>query len=178
MTISGRRPGLHTLTLAVAVAVAMLVACTSDAEATGRETDSPRYSVTTTTLSPSAFADALRIRDLNALVATFAEDIELYSPLLAEPLVGRDRVTRVFSILLTDVYDDLEIVDELEDPGSYVVSYDAVIAAPEGNQSIHLVDVLMFDDQGRVETLTVTGRPLAGTQALASALAPYLAEIG
>lgn len=47
-----------------------------------------------------------------------------------------------------------------------------------GGQSIQMVDLLSFDDDGRIETFVVTARPLAGIRALGAAVAPHLDEIG
>jgi hypothetical protein len=124
-------------------------------------------------MAPSAFADAVRAGDLNAIAATFADDIELYSPVLAEPFAGRDRVERLFAVLV-DTLDDIEILDEAQSSSRFILFFDARV----NGEPIQVVDLLSFNQQGKIETLVVTTRPMAGTQALAEAVAPNLADIG
>ena len=126
-----------------------------------------------TTLSPEAFADAVRDHDLRALTATFAEDIELHSPVLPDPFVGKARVDRLFAVLI-ETFEDIEITHELASPGHFALSFRARI----GSEPIQIVDLLDFDDSGRIKRFTVTARPLDGINALAVAVAPHLAEIG
>lgn len=137
------------------------------------ENRSQAQSPTTTTLAPQAFADAVRSQDLDALTATFAADIELFSPVLPDPFVGKDRVTRLFKVLV-ETFEDIDITHELAENGHYVLSFDARV----GSEPIKIVDLLDFDAAGRIKTFTVTARPLAGIEALAVAVAPHLAEIG
>jgi SnoaL-like domain len=125
------------------------------------------------TLPPQAFADAVRAGDLDALKATFADDIRLYSPVLTEPFIGRDRVDRLFDVLI-ETFRDIHITHELRARGQYALSFTARV----GSEPIRIVDLLEFDESGHIKTFTVTGRPLAGVQALGAAVAPHLAEIG
>jgi hypothetical protein len=150
------------------VLVMIMAACSSTDAAGSRASGT-----TSTTLGPAAFADAVRANDLEALTATFAEDIELYSPVLAEPFVGRERVSRLFGVLI-ETFDDIRITHELDSTGTFVLSFHARVGA----EPIQIVDLLDFDESGHIETFTVTARPLAGVNALAAAVAPRLAEIG
>ena len=139
----------------------------------GSEPDDAAPAATPTTLAPAEFADAVRAGDLDAIGEVLADDVELYSPVLDEPFVGRDRVRRLFGVLL-DILEDVKIREDIEAPGRFVLVFDARI----GDQPIQVVDLLHFDDDGRVESFTITSRPLAGTQALAVAVAPHLPDIG
>jgi hypothetical protein len=159
------RPIRAALVLMVAIAVA---ACGTAGAA---KTKAPSASAPTT-LAPRAFADAVRARDLVALKATFADDIRLYSPVLTKPFVGKARVDRLFDVLVT-VFKDIQITNEFESPHNYALSFDSHV----GTEPIRIVDLLTFDDAGRIKTFVVTARPLAGIQALAGAVGPHLAEI-
>lgn len=164
---------LRTITVAaLALAVVTMTACSENTNAADTET-SRVPGPTSTTHPPRAFAHAVRARDLDALFATFADDIELYSPVLAEPFVGRARVSRLFGVLVTTL-EDIEITHELEADGQFALSFRARV----GTEPIQIVDLLDFDETGHIKTFTVTARPLAGIQALAAAVSPHLAEIG
>jgi len=123
-------------------------------------------------MAPKTFADAVRAGDLEAMQAVFADDIELYSPVLADPFIGRDRVERLFAVLV-DTFEDIEVTDEISSSDRFVLAFTARV---EG-EPIQVVDLLSFDDEGRIATFVVTARPLAGIQALGAAVAPHLAEI-
>jgi hypothetical protein len=123
-------------------------------------------------LRPTAFRDAVATRDLDALLATLADDVELYSPVLIEPFVGYTRVSRLFGVLV-DVFEEIEITDDYEAEGRYALSFTARV----GSEDIRIVDLLRFDDEGKIKEIIVTARPLAGIQALAAAVAPHLPEI-
>jgi hypothetical protein len=127
---------------------------------------------TATTLAPDAFADAVRAGDLEAMQAAFADDIELYSPVLSDPFVGRDRVERLFAVLVA-TFADIEVTDEISSPDRFVLAFTARV----DEEPIQVVDLLSFDDEGRIATFVVAARPLAGIQALGAAVAPHLAEI-
>lgn len=152
----------------VALTLPAAAACGDDG---GSQEAAPAES-TVTTLAPDAFADAVRAGDLGAMQTAFADDIELYSPVLSDPFVGRGRVERLFAVLV-DTFEDIEVTDEISSPDGFVLAFTARV---EG-EPIHVVDLLSFDDEGRIATFVVTARPLAGIQALGAAVAPHLAEI-
>ena len=144
-------------------AIALLaVACGSDSPSAAN----------TQGLPPTAFRDAVAANDLDALLATLADDIELYSPVLKEPFVGYDRVSRLFGVLI-DVFEDIEITDDYQAEGRYALSFTARV----GTEDIRIVDLLRFNEEGKITEFIVTARPLAGIQALAAAVAPHLPEI-
>lgn len=161
----------RSLALAATVALTLpaAVACGEDG---GSQAAGPAAS-TATTMAPAAFAEAVRAGDLEAMQAAFADDIELYSPVLADPFVGRDRVERLFAVLV-ETFEDIEVTDEISSSDRFVLAFTARV---EG-EPIQVVDLLSFDDEGRIATFVVTARPLAGIQALGAAVAPHLAEIG
>jgi SnoaL-like domain len=157
------------------LALAATVALTLPAAACGDDGGSPKArpaESSATTMAPKTFADAVRAGDLEAMQAAFADEIELYSPVLSDPFVGRDRVVRLFAVLV-DTFEDIEVTDEVSSPDRFVLAFTARV---EG-EPIQVVDLLSFDDEGRIATFVVTARPLAGIQALGAAVAPHLAEI-
>jgi hypothetical protein len=154
------------------VALTPVTACGNTGNAESAAPPSPTTMPASTTLATRAFADAVRARDLHAVKATFADDIRLYSPVLAKPFVGKARVDRLFDVLI-NVFKEIQITNEFESPHNYVLSFDSHVGA----EPIRIVDLLTFDDAGRIKTFVVTARPLAGIEALAGAVAPHLGEI-
>jgi hypothetical protein len=162
------------MVLAPTLALLIVTVACGDSAAQPRASGSTATASTPTTLlPPTAFVDAVRTRDLDALVATFADDIALYSPILEEPFVGRARVSRLFGVLV-DVFGEIAITDEIATPGRFVLGFTTSV----GDEALHVVDLLTFDADGLIKTFVVTTRLLAGTQALATAVAPHLAAIG
>lgn len=152
-----------------AVAWRTLAACTLAMSACGGDASSADE---VPTLPPTAFRDAVEARDLDAIIATFADDIRLYSPVLPDPFVGRERVARLFGVLIK-VFEDIRIGDEFDAEGRYVLTFDARI----GTEEVFVADLLRFDETGRIAEFVVTMRPLPGILALAAAVAPHLPEI-
>lgn len=120
----------------------------------------------------AAFRDAVHARDIAAIEALLADDIVFFTPVLDDPIVGRERVARLFHVL-DQVFDEIRFVDEhgARDRAALV------FAARVGEQPVEGVDLLGFDADGRIATFKVMVRPLAGMQALAAAVAPHLGEI-
>jgi hypothetical protein len=140
----------------------------------GQAADKSEEHMTTTTTHPGkAFRTAVERKDLDGLVAMFAEDIELYSPVLPDPFAGKERMRRLFGVLVNTL-EDIEILDDFSSADRYVLSFRARV----GTEPIHIVDLLTFDRHGLIQTFVVTARPLPGIEAFAMAVAPHLAEIG
>lgn len=176
MTTAARASTLGRRATALVVALVTATSVTGCGGASDAGSGSDRSSPaapTSTTLAPGAFADAVRARDLDAIRATLAEDIELYGPVFAEPFVGRAQVGGLFGVLL-EAFEGVEIIDEVVSGDRFVLAFRAEV----GGQPIEVVDLLSFDDDGRIETFTVTARPLAGIQSLAAAVGPHLPELG
>src|SRR3954470_16808730 len=115
---------------------------------------------------------AMLARDPAALVATFAPDVVLRSPVTARPFRGREEVGELMAELLA-VLEDLE--------------YTAVADAGErtqllafrmrlGGRDVDLVDVMRFDEDGLLSEIVVHARPLAGAALFAAVVGPRLAR--
>ncbi|MEU9108257.1 nuclear transport factor 2 family protein [Streptomyces xanthophaeus] len=129
------------------------------------------------------FRAAVEKRDLAALEELFTEDIRLYSPVKFTPFEGRPVVLGLFGVLLR-VFEDLRYVGRFE--GAAETSTDgeeapAVIlpfrATVDGKQ-IHGIDLLQFDEAGRVKEFTVMVRPQSAVQALGQAVLAGLVADG
>ncbi|MFD3696480.1 nuclear transport factor 2 family protein [Streptomyces sp. NPDC058646] len=129
------------------------------------------------------FRAAVENRDLAALEDLFTEDIRLYSPVKFTPFEGRPMVLGLFGVLLR-VFEDLRYVGRFE--GTAETSTDGKEApgvvlpfrATVGGKQIHGIDLLQFDEAGRVKEFTVMVRPQSAVQALGQAVLAGLVADG
>ncbi|MEU9254623.1 nuclear transport factor 2 family protein [Streptomyces sp. NPDC048270] len=129
------------------------------------------------------FRAAVEKRDLTALDDLFTEDIRLYSPVKFTPFEGKPMVLGLFGVLLR-VFEDLRYVGSLEgtaetgadgtEAPSAILPFRAVV---DGRQ-IHGIDLLQFDESGRVKEFTVMVRPQSAVQALGQAVLAGLVADG
>jgi hypothetical protein len=118
------------------------------------------------------FRDAVEAGDHAGMVAAVAPDVLLHSPVTHRPLRGRAEVASMFAALL-EVCEDFRYTDELYGPvgtGTEVL----VFRARVGDREVEGMDLIRYDDDGRIEELTVTINLVSGLSALAEHLAVHL----
>lgn len=115
---------------------------------------------------------AIEARDIDALAALLADDVEFHSPVAFHPFVGRETVAEVLANVL-EVFSDFHYVDELAGDGTHAL----IFAARVGERSVQGLDHLVLDEDGKVTTFTVMVRPLSGLVALAEAMGPRVAHL-
>lgn len=135
--------------------------------------------------SPCAerFRAAVEKRDLSALEDLFTEDVRFYSPVKFTPFEGRPMVLGLFGVLLR-VFEDFHYVGRFE--GAAETSADGAQAPAEvllfraavGGREIHGIDLLHFDESGRIKEFTVMVRPQSAVQALGQAVLAGLTADG
>ncbi|MGV4925372.1 nuclear transport factor 2 family protein [Streptomyces sp. BHT-5-2] len=129
------------------------------------------------------FRTAVDDRDLAALDDLFTEDIRLYSPVKFTPFEGRPMVMGLFGVLLR-TFEDFRYIgrydgaaqttaDGTESP-SAILPFRATV----NGRQIHGVDLLHFDDDGRIKEFTVMVRPQSAVQALGEAVLAGLVADG
>jgi hypothetical protein len=73
------------------------------------------------------------------------------------------------------VFEDFRYTDELDaEDGTMALVFQAAV----GGRELQGVDLLRFDETGRVRELTVLVRPMSGLQALMEAVGPRLESLG
>lgn len=119
-----------------------------------------------------AFRRAVEATDLEAIVATFAEDIRFFSPVKARPFEGIHTVSGLFGVLIR-TFEDLRYVGEfagsIEEGGdrrSHILVFRATVAG----KKVHGIDMIQLNDAGLISTFTVMVRPLSGLTALSEAV--------
>ncbi len=120
----------------------------------------------------NAFRKAVEAQDLDAMMATFAEDAVLHSPVTFKPFEGRAAIRQLLAILF-EVFQDFRYTDELEaEDGTRALVFNARV----GDRDLQGLDLIRFDDSGLIRDLTVMVRPRSALEALLAEVGPRLAK--
>jgi ketosteroid isomerase-like protein len=110
--------------------------------------------------------------DHTAVVATFAPDVVLHSPIVGRAsFEGREAVADLIASVIA-TFDDLVYTVEADSGAIQTLAFRASVRG----QDIEAVDLFRIDDAGLVTEITVHIRPMAGLAAVAAALGPHLAR--
>ena len=126
--------------------------------------DSGSFS-TTQQQRAQALRRALESKDQQAYTPLLAEDITFYSPVEAEPMRGKQGVSRLLSVVF-DLFADFVYTGQADgadgDGGWHVLHFRARV----GETPLEGVDLVRFDEAGLVSEFTVLVRPLAALNLL------------
>ena len=122
--------------------------------------------------APETFRRAVEARDLDDMMAAFAEDAVLHSPVTFQPFRGRDAIRQLLGILL-EVFQDFHYTDELSAPDG---TRGLVFRARVDDRELEGIDLIRFDEAGRIRDLTVMIRPRSALEALLARVGPRLAR--
>lgn len=117
------------------------------------------------------FHDAVTAGDWDTAVAQLADDVVFRSPAVHEPYHGAPMVATVLRAVAT-VFEDFHYLDVLDEGDRAVLVFEARI----GDRQLQGIDLLRFDDDGRITEFTVMIRPLSGLNALVQAMRTALAS--
>ena len=116
---------------------------------------------------PSAFRRGVESHDLDVMMAAFAEDAVLHSPITFKPFEGRAAIRQLLGILL-EVFQDFRYTDELvAQDGTRALIFRSRV----DDRELEGLDLIRFDDRGLIRDFTVMIRPR-------SALEKLLAQVG
>jgi hypothetical protein len=118
---------------------------------------------------PHPFRRAAEAKDLDLLVGTLREDVELHSPILFRGFEGREIVTQVLTHVAATL-EDLTYVDELHEGNTVALRFKARV----GDRELEGIDFLELDDEGQVAVLTVFMRPMSALTAFNEQMAERL----
>ncbi|MFH8293125.1 nuclear transport factor 2 family protein [Streptomyces sp. NPDC018059] len=121
------------------------------------------------------FRSVVEKRDLAALTDLFTPDIRFYSPVKFTPFEGRPMVLGLFGVLLR-TFEDFRYVGSYS--GQALTSTDGgeaesavlLFRTTVHGKEIHGIDLLHFDEEGRIKEFTVMVRPQSAVQALGQAV--------
>ena len=118
-----------------------------------------------------AFRRAIEAHDLEQLLSVFREDAVLHSPITFQPFEGKGAIRRLLAIIM-EVFQDFRYTDELDaaDGAAKILVFRARVR----NRDAEGIDLIRFDDEGRVRDLTVMVRPRSAMEALLAEVQPRL----
>jgi uncharacterized protein YceH (UPF0502 family) len=107
------------------------------------------------------FHDAVLAGDWDAAVAQLADDVVFRSPAVHAPYAGAAATATVLRAV-SRVFEDFSYTDVLDEGDRAVL----VFTARVGDRELQGIDLLRFDDDGRITEFTVMIRPLSGLTAV------------
>jgi hypothetical protein len=113
-----------------------------------------------------AFLDAMRRKDLEAMLAHMADDVILKTPLVAEPFEGKAAIRPVVRALLS-VVDKFDFREMMQGP-QHVSEFFRVTV---GSDELEGMDYWRINDAGLIQEMTVLWRPLPAVLAVQDKLA-------
>jgi hypothetical protein len=119
------------------------------------------------------FKAAVAAQDLEAMEAALAPDVRFLSPAVFKPYEGREATMVVLSAV-SRVFEDFRYLDQFEGEDGDVLLF----AARVGDRELIGIDLVRFNEQGKVRELMVMIRPFSGLQALLEAMARELEKMG
>ncbi|MFE5111166.1 nuclear transport factor 2 family protein [Streptomyces sp. NPDC056663] len=129
------------------------------------------------------FRTIVEKRDLAALEDLFTEDIRLYSPVKFTPFEGKPMVLGLFGVLLR-TFEDFRYIGHFEGAaetstdGEEAPSAILLFRATVHGKEIHGIDLLQFDETGRIKEFTVMVRPQSAVHTLGEAVLAGLVADG
>ena len=121
----------------------------------------------------TAFRAAVEGLDIAAAHELLAEDIVFHSPVTFHPFIGRETVGRLLEIV-ADTFEGFRYTDELEMDGGHALIFRASIDGRE----LEGIDLLRFDDDGKIADFTVMIRPMSGLVPFAQAMGERVMAAG
>jgi hypothetical protein len=104
-------------------------------------------------------------------MSVFREDAVLHSPITFQAFEGKTAVRRLLTIIF-EVFQDFRYTDELDAADG--MTKILVFRARVGKRDAEGIDLVRFDDEGRVRDLTVMVRPRSSMEALLAEVQPRL----
>lgn len=115
------------------------------------------------------FRAAVEAHDMDQVEAVLHPDVVFRSPAVHKPYEGR-QATMVLLRTVFEVFEDFRYVGQIVEGEEEMLRFSARI----GDRTVDGIDVLRYDDAGRVIELTVFVRPYSGLTALKDTMAARL----
>lgn len=120
-----------------------------------------------------AWHEIARTRDASRLGDLLADDVVFRSPAVFAPQPGRAVTTLYLTAAIAVLGPSLRYVDEWYGETSAVLEFEADL----DGIVVHGVDMIRWDDAGRLTSFTVMVRPVKGLQALVARMQAELARL-
>ncbi len=118
-------------------------------------------------MNVDALRKAIEAKDQQRYAALLAEDVRFFSPIEAEPSVGRKAASMVLSTVFEEVFEDFRYVNQLDSEDLHLLVFHARV----GDIPLEGVDLLKLDREGLVREFTVMIRPLEAIEAIGQEMA-------
>jgi ketosteroid isomerase-like protein len=118
-----------------------------------------------------AFTAALAARDVDALAATLAPDAVLHSAVTDVPFQGQELLTDLYASLF-ESFEELRVTDELSKGDTLVFFWEGRM----DGRFVEGADRVRLNSAGRVQDITIVGRPLTGLSAFVTKLGTNFAR--
>jgi len=118
------------------------------------------------------FRAAAESKDFSQIPELAREDVVFRSPVVFKPYQGREAL-QVLLAGVVQVFEDFRYTDQVETGNTAVLVFEAKV----GDRALNGVDILKFDDEGKIAEMMVMVRPMSGVNALAEAMQRKLSEL-
>jgi hypothetical protein len=115
-----------------------------------------------------------RTQDPALLDELLDDDVVFRSPAIYAPQPGKVLTAGYLTAALAVLGPTLRYVDEWADEHSAVLEFEATV----NDRTVHGIDMLRWNDAGRITSFTVMVRPLSGLQQLMAAMVTELDRLG
>jgi hypothetical protein len=122
-------------------------------------------------MSHEGFRTAVEAGDLDGMVDALAEDVVFHSPITFKPFEGRESVGMLLGVVFR-TFEDFRYTDELDSDNVKALVFQARV----GDKQVEGLDLMRFDDAGKIADFTVMVRPLSAAMALADAVGKGLEQ--
>jgi uncharacterized protein len=119
------------------------------------------------------FHDAVLAGDWDRAIDQLARDVTFRSPAVHAPYEGRLATATVLRAVAT-LFEDFRYVDVFDEGDRAVLQFEARV----DDRELQGIDLLRFDDEGRITEFTVMIRPLSGLNALVARMQALLEGSG
>ncbi|PXX70894.1 SnoaL-like protein [Nocardia tenerifensis] len=123
----------------------------------------------------TTFREAVEARDAAAIEALLADDVVFTSPVAFKPYPGKALTAAILRGVLRVFGEDFRYVREIADAGGR--DHALIFEVTVDGKTVNGCDFLHYDDEGRIDSLTVMVRPLSAAQALAEAMGAQFPRI-
>ncbi len=124
-------------------------------------------------MSVDALREAIEAQDRQRYATLLAEDVRFFSPIEAEPSVGREAASMVLSTVFEGVFEDFHYVNQLDGEDLHLL----VFRARVGDIPLEGVDLLKLNSEGLVREFTMMIKPLEAIHAIGQEMARRMGDL-
>jgi hypothetical protein len=113
----------------------------------------------------------MEAKDHAAVVALFADDVVLNSPILKTRFEGREALSDLYAGLM-EGFTDYRYTDEYESGDAHVLAFAGTVRG----RPLQGIDIVRANEAGQITEMTVMIRPLSGLIAFLVGVGPHIAR--